>query len=124
VWAYARQVNPDFRAIQQWSELAGKREAIKVHLVELHHYKSALKTDRGITVDLNTARAQARDVAATINYDGMSWLAFARAYQNAIFMITLLDTLPTPSTDGVYCDVPTKNAYRPLIDFCDWKQPK
>jgi hypothetical protein len=59
-----------------------------------------LKAERGITVDLSTARSQARDVVAAISYDGARQPAFARASQNVAAAATLLNTLPTISTDG------------------------
>jgi hypothetical protein len=44
--------------------------AIEAQLAELHHRMFMLKTERGITIDLTIALAQARDVTAAITCDG------------------------------------------------------
>jgi hypothetical protein len=86
----------------QWrSKLTNERAAIEAHLDQLHHCKSTLKTERCITIDLTTVRAQVRDVASAINRDGAPQPAFARANQNVAVAAALLDTLPTPFTDKV-----------------------
>jgi acyl dehydratase len=75
--------------------------AIEAQLAELHHRMFMLKTERGITIDLTIALAQARDVTAAITCDGARWPAFVRASPNVATAIMLLDTLPAPSADGV-----------------------
>jgi hypothetical protein len=62
---------------------------------------STLKTEWAIMVDITNARAQARDVAANINRDGPPCPNFASASHNVVTAVALLDTLPTPFTDGV-----------------------
>jgi hypothetical protein len=60
-----------------------------------------LEVERGLTIDLTTARAWARDVATTINYKGMQHPAFAWGSHNVAAVAALLDTLPVPSADWV-----------------------
>jgi hypothetical protein len=64
-------------------------------------------------VDLATAQAHARDVAAAINCEGRQRPAFARASQNMVMVAMLLDPLPTPSTKGV------DKLYHQLKDILD-----
>jgi hypothetical protein len=71
VWAHAQQVDAEGRAMQWWGQLASKRATIEAQLAELHHRKTALEAERGVTVYLTPAQARARDVAATINREGM-----------------------------------------------------
>jgi hypothetical protein len=54
-----------------------------------------------MAVDLTKARARARAVVTAINCKGAPCLAFARASQNVVVVVELLDTLPVPSTDVV-----------------------
>jgi hypothetical protein len=68
--------------------------------------------ERDVIVNLTKARARsrarARVVAAAINHEGPLCPAFAWASQNMVAVATLLDTWPTPSTDGVdkvYCQL-------------------
>jgi hypothetical protein len=80
--------------------------AIEAHLTELHHHKSALEAERAITVYLT-------GVTGAINCEGTQRPAFTRANQNVDAVAGLLDTLPTPSTDGV------DRVYHQLKDILD-----
>jgi hypothetical protein len=112
-WANAWPADTQRRATQGWGELTSEQAAIEAQLAELHHHKSALKTERVIMVNLTNAWAQARDVTAAINCEGAQYPAFTRASQNMATAVTLLDTLPTPSTDEV------DKVYRQLKDILD-----
>jgi hypothetical protein len=57
--------------------------------------------ETNLMVDLTTAQAQAKGVALTISREGGQHPSFTRASQNVAAVMTLLDTLPTPSVDGV-----------------------
>jgi hypothetical protein len=60
------------------------------------------EVERILTVDLATARSQAKEAApATSHERGGQHPAFARASQNVAVAAMLLDTLPTPSIDAV-----------------------
>jgi hypothetical protein len=50
---------------------------------------------------LTNTWAWTRDVAATINRDGVQCPVLARASQNMAVAAAVLDTLPAPSIDGV-----------------------
>jgi hypothetical protein len=95
------QVDAERGAMQLRGELAGERATIEAQLAELHHCKSALKTERCVTVDLTNARAQARDITAAINHEGPLQPTFIRASQIMATVAALLGTLPTSSTSGV-----------------------
>jgi hypothetical protein len=74
---------------------------IEIQLAELHHRKSTLEIEWAIMVDLTNARDQARDFATTISCKGTLCSTIVGASQNMAAMVTLLDTLPTHSVDGV-----------------------
>jgi hypothetical protein len=99
--AHAQQDDAEQRATQRRGDLINGQAAIEAQLTELHHRKSMLEAEWSITVDLTTAQAQARDVAAAINHKGTQCPAFARANQNVATADVLLDTLLAPSVDGV-----------------------
>jgi capsular polysaccharide biosynthesis protein len=52
-------------------------------------------------VDLTNTRAQARDIATTINREGTQRLTFAMASQNLATAASLLNTFPASFADGV-----------------------
>jgi hypothetical protein len=56
---------------------------------------------RATTIDFTKARAQARPIAAAINHEGTPRPTFTTASQNMAAAVALLETLPTPSTEGV-----------------------
>jgi hypothetical protein len=102
-WVNARQIDTELWTTQHHDKLAGKQAALDTQLTELHQCKAELGMERAITDDFTKARAQARAraIAATINREGMLCPTFARANQNVAVAMTLLDTLPAPSTNGV-----------------------
>jgi hypothetical protein len=57
--------------------------------------------ERGATNNFTKVRAQARTVTFTINHEGTPCPTIARVSQNVPAAAMHLDTLPTPSTDGV-----------------------
>jgi hypothetical protein len=61
------------------------------------------EVERILTVDLATARSQAKEAAPATSHErgGGQHPAFARASQNVAVAAMLLDTLPTPSIDAV-----------------------
>jgi hypothetical protein len=66
-----------------------------------HHRKPTLEIEWTVMVDLTNTRAQARDVIAATNHEEPPCPTFTRASQTLAIVAALLDTLPTPSTDGV-----------------------
>jgi hypothetical protein len=60
-----------------------------------------LGIERATAIDYTKARARSRAIAVIINHEGMPHPTFLRASQNVAVTATLLDTLPTPSTDRV-----------------------
>jgi hypothetical protein len=60
-----------------------------------------LANNKATTIDLTKGRARARAIVAAINREAPPHPTFARASQNVAAASTPLDTLPTPSTDGV-----------------------
>jgi hypothetical protein len=70
-------------------------------MTELHRCKATPGMDRAVTIDFTKGLARARAVVAAINHEGTPHPSFARASQNVATTTTLLDTLPTPSTDEV-----------------------
>jgi hypothetical protein len=60
------------------------------------------EVERILTVDLATARSQAKEAAPTTTHErGGQHPTFAKASQNVVVAATLLDTLPTLSIDAV-----------------------
>jgi hypothetical protein len=51
-------------------------------------------------IDLTKAQARARAVGTSINHEGAPRPTFVRASQNVAAAVALLETIPTPSTDG------------------------
>jgi hypothetical protein len=82
-------------------DLTAERVTIEAELSELHHRKSALKTERTATIDLTNARARARDVATAINRERVQRRTFTWDNQNVAVAAVLLDTLLAPSANGV-----------------------
>jgi hypothetical protein len=88
-------------ATQQRGQLTSEQATIEAQLAELRHCKSTLDTKWVIIVNLTNAQPSDRDLTTAINREGAQCPAFARASQNMVVMAALLDTLPTPTTDGV-----------------------
>jgi hypothetical protein len=86
---------------QHHDELIGEQAALDAQLIELHRHKATLGMERDTTFDFTKAWAHPRDIVATINHEGTSHPNFARASQNVVTIMSLLDTLPAPSTGGV-----------------------
>jgi hypothetical protein len=59
-----------------------------------------LETEGSGMINLAKARARARAVVTTMNHDRAPRPTFSRASQNVVATTALLDTLPTPSSDG------------------------
>jgi hypothetical protein len=55
--------------------------------------------ERATTIDFTKARAQATVIATAINHEGTPHPNFARASQNVVVAVALLDSLPV-------CNVP------------------
>jgi hypothetical protein len=70
-------------------------------MIELHQRKAVLGTEWAATIEFTKAQARAWAVVVAIDHEGMPHPTFARASQNVAATTALLDTLPTPSTDGV-----------------------
>jgi hypothetical protein len=96
-----QQIDVELRVAQRHDKLVDEQAALDAQLTELHQRKAALGTERAITIDFTKAQAWVRAIATTINREGMPHPTFARASQNVATAATLLDTLPTSSTDGV-----------------------
>jgi hypothetical protein len=70
-------------------------------LYELPRHMLALEVERILTVDLTTARAQAKEATPASSHEGGQRPAFARASQNMAVAATHLYMPPTPSIDTV-----------------------
>jgi hypothetical protein len=70
-------------------------------MIELHRHKAMLGTEQAAAIGYAKAGARARAVAIAINNEAMPPPTFHWASQNIAVATTLLDTLPTPSTDGI-----------------------
>jgi hypothetical protein len=101
VWAHVWQIDTKLWPVQHHDELAGERATIDAQMTELHRCKAALGTECATAIDYTKARAQSRVIATTINHKGTPHPTFPRASQNVAAAVTLLDTLPAPSTDEV-----------------------
>jgi hypothetical protein len=97
---HARQIDAEHRPAQRQDELTDKRASLNTQLTELHHRKDALETEQAMTIDFTKARARARAIVIAISREGALCPTFARASQYVAATMTLLDTLPTPFTDG------------------------
>jgi hypothetical protein len=97
----ARQINAERRAAQWQDELAGERASIDAQLIELHHRKSMLETERATKIDVTKARARARAITTAINREGVPRSTFTKASQTVAVTAALLETLPAPSVDRV-----------------------
>jgi hypothetical protein len=110
-WYHARQIDTELRAPQHQDKLADEQATLDAQLTELHRRKAALWTERATTIDFTKARAQVRAIITAINHEGAPRPTFTKASQNVAAAAVLLDTLPSPSTDGL------DTVYRQLRDI-------
>jgi hypothetical protein len=87
--------------VQRQGELTDERTTIEAQLIELHHRKYVLETEWAVMVDLTKAWAWARAFATTIYREGLPHPTFAKASQNVVVVVALLNPLSAPSTDEV-----------------------
>jgi hypothetical protein len=101
VQIHARQIDTELRAAQRHDELAGGWASLDAQLTKQYRHKAVPETEWTTTINFTKARARAKSITATINYEGLPHPTFARASQNVALVAALLDTLPAPSIDRV-----------------------